>query len=100
MFNLSQFFLQFLLLLVIQECVSCRIEDSLCEVSLRQAPELDQVHLGVQPGPSEGGVPSVDAEAHVVLGEVNSRVIKFLSTCNLLLNGICKFKHQVLPFGP
>ena len=80
MFNLSQFFLQFLLLLVIQECVSCRIEDGLSEVSLRQAPELDQVYLGIQSGPSEGGVPGVDAEAHVVLGKVNCWVIKFLST--------------------
>ena len=73
--DLPQLLHQLLLVLIIAECGPGGCECCLCDVRLREAPGEKQLHLLHVPAARYDGGPGAEAPLHVVLRQLDHRVI-------------------------
>ena len=80
--NLSELFLQFLFLLVLEEGCPSSVEDRLSEMSFCEAPRFEQRDLLVEAGARDDRQSCVHTERNVLLGKLNYWMIKMVQPCN------------------
>ena len=80
--NLSELFLQFFFLLVLEEGCPSSVEDRLSEMSFCEAPGFEQRDLLVETSACDDRQSRVHTERNVLLSKLNYWMIKMVQPCN------------------